>query len=108
MYGASDLTDLWLQVLLVIHLKFCLHHTCERNLPPDFLQHGVQGETLGTLRHGNGRLTCANGDVYTGQWCYGKREGAGHAVFDRRPSRDDAQPRPVCYNGQWKEDQTHG
>lgn len=67
-----------------------------------------KGETLGTLRHGNGRLTCANGDVYTGQWCYGKREGAGHAVFDRRPSRDDAQPRPVCYNGQWKEDQTHG
>ena len=28
----------------------------------------VQGETLGTLRHGRGKHTCSNGDVYDGQW----------------------------------------
>lgn len=68
----------------------------------------LQGETLGTLRHGTGRLTCANGDVYTGWWQYGMRDGQGHAVFDRHQSADKDQPKPVCYDGQWKEDRTHG
>lgn len=63
---------------------------------------------MGTLMHGDGRLTCANGDVYTGQWRYGKREGTGHAVFACHQSQDAQQPKPVSYDGQWKEDRTHG
>ncbi|DBA69562.1 TPA: hypothetical protein ACH3X2_012760 [Trebouxia sp. C0005] len=67
------------------------------------------GDTLGNLRHGHGRLSCAAGDVYTGRWRYGKRDGTGHAVFDRHNSTEDGeQPKPVCYDGQWKDDKTHG
>lgn len=69
----------------------------------------VQGDTLGNLRHGHGRLSCASGDVYTGKWRYGKRDGTGHAVFDRHKSTEAGeQPKPVCYNGEWQDDKTHG
>ncbi|DBA88856.1 TPA: hypothetical protein ACH3X2_000101 [Trebouxia sp. C0005] len=60
----------------------------------------AKGDTLGNLRHGHGRLSCASGDGYTGSWHDGKRDGTGHAVFDKHKStEDDKQPKPVCYNG---------
>lgn len=69
----------------------------------------VQGDTLGNLKHGHGRLTCTNGDVYTGQWRYDKRDGTGHAVFVRQKSiSGSAQPKPICYEGGWSNDRTHG
>ena len=69
----------------------------------------MQGDTLGKLKHGNGRLTCANGNVYTGQWRYDKRHGHGHAVFQRTDaSSETEQPMPVCYDGDWKDDRTSG
>ena len=69
----------------------------------------MQGDTLGSLKHGHGRLTCTNGDVYTGQWRYDKRDGTGHAVFERQKSiTGSAQPKPICYEGGWSNDRTHG
>lgn len=58
----------------------------------------TQGEVLDTLRHGQGKHTCSNGDTYDGAWQYDKRHGRGTATFARG----------VCYEGQWKEDLAHG
>ena len=70
----------------------------------------LQGDTLGNSKHGNGRLVCVNGDVYTGQWRYDKRDGRGHAVFERveNAQKDQEQPKPLCYDGEWEDDMTSG
>ena len=58
----------------------------------------AQGETVDTLRHGQGRHCCSNGDAYEGGWQYDKRHGRGIATFVRG----------VKYEGQWKDDMAHG
>ena len=57
-----------------------------------------QGNTLGSMRHGWGKHTCANGDKYTGNWRLDKRHGRGHAVFARG----------VHYEGEWADDLADG
>lgn len=58
----------------------------------------LQGEVLGTLRHGEGRHTCSSGDSHVGAWQYDKRHGRGTAAFASG----------LRYEGQWREDQAHG
>lgn len=57
-----------------------------------------QGNTLGNMRHGWGKHTCANGDKYTGNWRLDKRHGRGRAVFARG----------VEYEGEWADDKAKG
>ena len=57
-----------------------------------------QGSTLGTMRHGWGKHTCANGDKYTGNWRLDKRHGRGRAMFARG----------VEYEGEWADDRAEG
>ncbi|GAB4815949.1 hypothetical protein N2152v2_002995 [Parachlorella kessleri] len=57
-----------------------------------------QGETLGNLRHGQGKHTCSDGTVYEGGWKYDKRDGKGKIQF-----KDG-----LMYEGDWKEDLAHG
>lgn len=49
-------------------------------------------------RHGNGVMTWANGDVYTGAFCHGLRHGAGTLQF-----ADGSE-----YVGDWKAGKQHG
>ena len=62
--------------------------------PPTLLQ----GETLGSLRHGRGAHTCSNGDLYEGQWRYDRRDGTGKMTFTSG----------LRYEGEWREDKAHG
>ena len=57
-----------------------------------------QGEVLDTLRHGEGKHTCSNGDTYDGSWRFDKRQGHGTAEFARG----------LKYQGQWHEDLAQG
>ena len=70
---------------------FCLRSASRVGIP-------LQGEVLGTLRHGEGRHTCSSGDSHVGAWQYDKRHGRGTATFASG----------LRYEGQWREDQAHG
>ena len=60
--------------------------------------HLGQGETLGTLRHGQGVHQCSNGDTHSGKWYQDKRHGFGVATFARG----------LVYEGEWQEDKAQG
>lgn len=60
----------------------------------------MQGDVLhGRLRHGRGKHTCSNGDVYEGQWSYDKRQGQGRLVVAATG---------FTYEGDWKDDVASG
>ena len=65
-------------------------------LPPPPLR--LQGEALGTLRHGRGAFTRACGDRYVGEWRYDLREGRGKAQFASG----------LMYDGEWVNDKAEG
>ena len=48
---------------------------------------------MGGERHGRGRYTYVNGDVYDGEWRGGRKHGTGTYTFTRTGSH---------YYGQWK------
>lgn len=52
-----------------------------------------RGEWLGTMRHGKGRATWADGTYYEGDWCKNKREGYGKMWY----------PDGSSYEGQWQD-----
>lgn len=58
----------------------------------------AQGEALGNMRHGKGKHTCSNGDMYTGSWHLDRRHGKGKATFASG----------LQYEGDWKDDKAHG
>lgn len=68
------------------------------SLPDPQVHPAAQGNTLGNMRHGWGKHTCANGDKYTGNWRLDKRHGRGRAMFARG----------VEYEGEWADDKAEG
>ena len=58
----------------------------------------MQGQTLGTMRHGKGVHMCSNGDTYRGYWRLDKRHGRGKASFASG----------VQYEGDWIDDKANG
>ena len=58
----------------------------------------MQGQTLGSMRHGKGVHICSNGDSYRGYWRLDKRHGRGKASFASG----------VHYEGDWVDDKAHG
>ena len=51
------------------------------------------GEWAGDERHGEGKYTYVNGDVYDGEWRHGRKHGTGTYTFAATGSH---------YYGQWK------
>jgi len=49
-------------------------------------------------KHGKGKLTYVNGDVYEGNWKNNKRNGEGTIVFQNK----------TTYTGRWSNDRIHG
>jgi len=65
------------------------------------------GERKNGRRHGQGELTLPNGDVYSGTFVKGKREGYGQHSSHREEHRRGYTHAQV-YKGEWKEDMRHG
>eukprot|EP00741_Cyanophora_paradoxa_P025073 tig00000342_g24201.t1 len=54
---------------------------------------GEWGGTTGQSRHGRGRMTYINGDVYDGEWIDDRRHGRGRMVISGRPAE------PAMFSG---------
>ncbi|MGD1841844.1 MAG: MORN repeat-containing protein [Thermonemataceae bacterium] len=57
-----------------------------------------EGNWRNNIRHGKGKYTWENEDVYEGEYTNGKREGYGTYIFANQ----------VKYEGEWKNDLRHG
>ncbi|XP_058804014.1 radial spoke head 1 homolog [Phymastichus coffea] len=73
-------------------------------------------------RHGNGKALLPNGDMYSGHYCQGLRQGHGTYVFAKSGARYEGEwrrnskhgcgsfiyPDGTRYEGEWKRDMRHG
>jgi len=57
------------------------------------------GNWVGTKRHGSGKFTWKNGDVYDGKFEEDKRLGRGKMTFKETGD---------VYEGEWREDKMNG
>ena len=57
-----------------------------------------EGEWKFGKQHGRGKITYSSGAVYEGEWKDGKRHGRGKITY----------PNGAVYEGEWKEDKPHG
>ena len=58
-----------------------------------------KGNVFGGVFHGKGELTFTNGDIYTGNFLFGRRQGFG--IYKHSESNNE-------YHGTWHDDKLHG
>jgi len=66
-----------------------------------------EGETRNGVPHGNGTMTYENGDVYTGSFVDGKRDGYGEMKYASQTDNKYENERKL-YKGYWKDNLQHG
>jgi hypothetical protein len=95
--GSSYKASLWRGAPSRLPLSPAAHQLCT----PDTSPLGtalLQGDLLGSLRHGEGTYTLPSGAVYSGSWRYDSLQGRGTAVM----------PDGQTYEGEWRAGKAEG